>query len=91
MALSKIMPTKYGPTVFAKYHRIVAAEVNYSSGTLRIALAGYADDASRQADAAPLGVGTVELRLADLGAEPTRDLVYGAIKTLPAWGGATDC
>ena len=91
MALMKEAATSYGDSIKATYNRVKGIKVDYDARKVYPTILGYADEAARRAGADHLGVGAVELSLADIGPEPDRPAIYAAIKALPGWAGATDC
>jgi hypothetical protein len=89
MALSFSLETDVG--VPANYHRITGLQSYYNDRCADVTVAGYTDKAARQAGKRPLTARTIRVSFEDVGDEPGRLAVYGALKTLPEFAGSVDC
>ncbi len=93
MALQKELPTPFGETVKANYHRISRLDIDYAQKFIHGVIASYADEAARAANKNPLVQnsfewGAPEWSFAD--GEPTRTAVYEKLKETEALSGAVD-
>ena len=89
MALNLTRPTAYGDAVKAKYHRIVHVAHVLTEGRAAVTVAGYASEADRRADAAPLTQNVVTIEGDAYTAGMDLGALYAALKAGP-FSGAKD-
>lgn len=88
MALIKQFDTEYGPSVKANYFYINQVEWQ-KGGKLRVGLSGHASKEDRQ-EVPDVALLRKYAMLEYDGDIPTREVLYGLVKELPEWEGATD-
>ena len=79
MALQSSKMTDYG--INATYWRVIRAYVDFHNRWIKVELGGYLDETTRAAGLAPLRVVEYILSGPLFVEEPTRAMVYAAIKT----------
>lgn len=91
MGIMALLLSKQTPLgVDATYWRVISAHIDFGANTMAVFVAGYVDEAARNAGAAPLMQEQVNFTVEEFVADAPRNLVYGALKQLPDWTGATD-
>ena len=88
MALQLTRPSGLGVDV--TYWRIGVMNIHPRSGMIFVVLDGYVSQAARAAGAAPVIDAELQLPLTNALADGGRPAIYGAVKALPEYAGASD-
>ena len=86
MALLLSKPTQFG--VDATYWRIIFVQIDFGSNRMAVAMAGYVNQAAREAGLDPITQEQVAFEAEAFIPEPSRTAVYSAVQMATEWQGA---